>query len=258
MPLLFLMLLATQGPDAQTIDTSRLMASSRGPVLEIQTGQLKGEPTRLSWSPDGQRLYLQAIERDKNGNTKAIRHLLITLEPQKINTIDGEPPWASEYWRWKSAQAPPGAPSQRIDVEHRNETVRATAAPMGGDLARGALSGGPTTGTSVADAANAALQSQILSIYTLRWHGEMLGEWTNTPVIPGLTFGWAPANRHALAFSNRDGRLVILDSRGAKQVVENTRDTLLPAWSDDGLRIAYLAKTDKKKYALHILDLDTR
>jgi hypothetical protein len=187
--LLILWMLVAQAAPSNAVDATRVLVSAPRIVVDLDAGKLKGEPWRLSWSPDGTQLYVQTVQRDKVGNPTSSRHFLVAIESGKVSNTDGEPAWAADYWRWKSAQAPPGAPSQRIDVEHRNETVRATAAPMGGDLARGALSGGPTTGTSVADAANAALQSQTVSIYTLRWHGELLGEWTNTPVIPGLTFG---------------------------------------------------------------------
>ncbi|HEV8348525.1 MAG TPA: hypothetical protein VGQ16_18240 [Vicinamibacterales bacterium] len=254
MVLLLIWFLLAQASAPNAADAPRVALSPVRTVLEIESGKLKGEPWRLAWSPDGTQLYLQTIERDKAGNPSGARHFLVTLDSAKLNGTDGEPAWAADYWRWKSAQAPPGTPGDRIAVDHRTETIRSVAAPMGGALARGGAAD-PSAGTTIGDAVGAALQAQTASIYTLRWHGEVLGEWTNTPVIPGLTFGWAPADRMALAFSNKDGRLVLLDVRGGKKIVPDTRQSLLPAWSNDGLRIAYLEKPDKKKYTLNLVDV---
>ena len=40
--------------------------------------------------------------------------------------------------------------------------------------------------------------------------------------------------------------------------VPGATDVLLPAWSPDGTRLAYLQKKDKKKYVLNVVEVGTR
>ena len=69
-------------------------------------------------------------------------------------------------------------------------------------------------------------------------------------------FGWAPAPLSLLAFARRDGGpLVVLDASGGKQELAGTKAAVLPAWSDDGKRIAWLERKDRKKYQLMIADI---
>ena len=84
----------------------------------------------------------------------------------------------------------------------------------------------------------------------MKLKGEIVGEFVNAVATPGLTFGWAPAGG-LIAFSNPDGRVVIMDDQGRKQEISSSKSTLLPAWTDDGKRLAYLQRTGKNKVVLH-------
>jgi len=229
-----------------------LQISLASPIVEVDTGRLKGEVVRLAWSPDGSDLYLQTIERDKSGLVKSAKHYVISTAGKTIKGVDQEPAWATKYWSWKSAQASPAAPAFRIDVKQREETIRATYTPTGGAMARGGTAN-PTDGTSFEEVANAANQTQKAVIFTLQVRDEKIGEWTNEAVIPGVNFGWAPAPLGLLAFAKREGGpLIVLDASGGRQELAGTKAAVLPAWSDDGKRIAWLERKDRKKYELMI------
>jgi hypothetical protein len=43
-----------------------------------------------------------------------------------------------------------------------------------------------------------------------------------------------------------------MDAKGSKQEVAGSKDAILPAWSPDGSRLAWLQKDGKKKYELRI------
>lgn len=101
----------------------------------------------------------------------------------------------------------------------------------------------------------AAQQSQGVVTMTMKLRGEVIGEWVNQPMAPGRTFGWAPAPIGLIAFTDKDGQLLLLDQQGAKQAIEGTRDVILPAWSDDGTKLAYLRQTGKKKFEVTLLDV---
>ena len=125
------------------------------PIVELDMGKLKGEPWRLAWSPDAKEMYLQTVDRDGHGAIKSAKHYLIALDSKSVKSVDQEPAWASKYWLWKSGQASPGAPAFKIKVDQRQETVRSTAAPTGGDLARGG-SPDPVSGSTLSDVASVA------------------------------------------------------------------------------------------------------
>jgi hypothetical protein len=246
--LAFALSFAFQAPMA----ADHVAISGPAAIVEIDTDKLKGEPARLAWSPDMKQMYLQMVERDGHGNVKAAKHYVVSLDGKSIKGIDQEPPWASKYWMWKSAQMSPAAAAFRIRVEQRTETKRATAAPTGGDLARGA-NPDPASGSTLSDVASAANQAQIQTIYDLRLGDQLIGEWINEAVAPGTNFGWAPAPAHLIAFARRDGGpLVLLDDGGHKHEIAGTKSISLPAFSDDGMKLAWLTRKDKKHFVLTV------
>ncbi len=72
----------------------------------------------------------------------------------------------------------------------------------------------------------------------------------NKMPIPGLTFSWGPAKSGAIVFTDPDGRLVFFDQKKRKQTVSGVKDAVLPAWTIDGSRIAFLQKSGRKNYTL--------
>ena len=260
----FLVALAFLLPAAEPADASRLSLSAPATVVEVDTGKLKGEPWRLAWSPDRTEIYLQTVERDRYGNTKA-KHYLISAEGKNLKEAKAEPPWASRYWAWKSAPSAPQNGTVKIDVETRQQTANPTGGPVrGGDIAgmgaTAASGGGPGPGAGgmgegAGTVMRGAYANQSVRTTTLKLKGEVIGEWVNEPMAPGLTFGWSPADLSAIAYRTRDGELALMDLEGRKQGVEGTADVILPAWSDDGRALAYLQRKDRRKFLLQVLEV---
>jgi hypothetical protein len=240
-------------------DAHQVTLAAPQTIVEADLGKLKGELSMLAWSPDGSELYLQTVDRDRRGAVTSSRGYLVTIAGKSLKGIDQPPPWVSKYWAWKSGPSSPASPAFRIVPESRQETRRATAAV--GDMAKGASSGDgrgvPTT--SVEEAAALSAQSQVQTIWTLKLKGETLGEWINEPVGLGVNFGWAPAPQRLLAYTKREGGpIVLLDEDGHKQTLAGPKSALLPAWSDDARRLAWLERKDKRKFDLTIADVSTR
>ena len=249
-------IMAAVSPD---VDASKLKLSAPAAIVEFDTGKLKGVLFRLAWSPDAQQMHLQTIERDRAGNITTVHHYLMGLNGEAPKSVEREPAWSAAYWEWKSTRAAPGLPAFKIDIEESQKRVKTTSTPMGGDLAKGGLEGSgamtPVGGGAVGEAMSAAMQGQIAHYYTLKLKGEVVGEFVNAVAIPGLTFGWAPAGTALIAFSNPEGRIVIMDDQGRKQEISSSKSTLLPAWTEDGKRLAYLQRTGKNKVVLEIADV---
>lgn len=259
MTLLLPIALATLAQAPAPIDASKVDVSPPATIVQLDVGKLKGDLMRLAWSPDANELYLLTVERDtRSGNVKP-HHYLLALDGTPPRATTAEPPWATTYWTWKSAQAAPGRPLFKIGVDQRQERVSSTATPMAGNLARGGSDPGATAGgaagVSMEEAARAAEQSQTANIFTLRLKGQVIGEFVNAPAVPGLTFGWGPSGSGLIAFANPDGRLVVMDEQGTQRDVAGSKSVVLPAWTADGKRLAWLEKTGRKKAALHVADV---
>ena len=217
------------------------------------TIELKGEPTRLSWSTDGTQLAIQTSERDDKGMTKNPRFYLIAASDGKLSNAQASPDWADKYWAWKSNQYTPWQPSLGIDVKSDQKNVSSTSAPMGGALAKGGTSGDPNGGGTTADEVTShRLNTQTLTVVTLTLMGETVGYFEGVQFIPGYTFGWAPKELAAIVYVNQSGHLAVMDKDGKKQEVDGTRNVLLPAWSVDGTKVAFLQKTGKNKYDVYV------
>jgi hypothetical protein len=234
-------------------------ASAPVVVTELDVGKLKGEPFRLAWSPDAKELYVQTAERDGVGTVKKARHYIVLTAGGAPKEVDAEPDWAAKYWTWKSWKAAPGSPAFAISLDERREILKSTdvgrggtIAGMGGDASAGAQvgGGGPGGGGTMV-----IPEGQNANIRTMRLKGEVIGEWINSVIVPGLTFGWSPASLNLIAFSAKNGDLVVMDEHGRKQKIDTAKTTSLPAWSDDGKKLAYVEQKDRKKFVLNVVEI---
>ncbi|MEZ5292732.1 MAG: hypothetical protein R2745_16750 [Vicinamibacterales bacterium] len=251
--MLLLWMMLSQAP--QAVDATALEVTAPTAVAQIDGGKWKGEARQLAWSPDRKEIYLQFVETRRNGQT--VTHAVATVATGAMKKVDGPPAWANAYWTWKSGRGAPAKPTFQIAVDQRTEAVTSTATPMGGDLARGGADPG-ASGISVEEVAGAHNQRQAVQIFELRLKGESLGTWKNEAVVPGTTFGWAPAATGvAIAYVNAKGDLMLMDERGEKRQVDGVADASLPAWSDDGSQIAMLVRTGRRTQSLSVVSVST-
>jgi hypothetical protein len=249
--LLLLLTLAAQTGSAMSAEALKI--GTPVAVAELDMGKLKGEPFRLAWSPDTKEIYLQTAELDSVGAVKKARHYVVPAAGGAAKEVEGEPDWAAKYWTWKSWKAAPGSPGFAISVDERREIIKASdaraggsIAGMGGDSSAGATvgGGGPAGGGQIV-----LPEGQNANIRTMRLKGEVIGEWVNSVIVPGLTFGWSPAGLNLIAFSAKNEDVVIMDERGHKQKVDTAKITRLPAWSDDGRNWRFSSKkTGRSSY----------
>jgi Tol biopolymer transport system component len=224
-------------------------------ISTIDTGKLKGEPTELAWSPDGTQLFLQTSERDTTGMIKNPRLFVMAAADGKPQPVDAAPDWVTDYWTWKSNKYAPGSKTLAVEVKEDQRQAVATASPMGGALAKGGTSGDPGGGgTSVEEASSHAAQMQKIHVFLLTLNGENVGEFVNQQFLPGYTFGWSPKSLAMLAYRNQSGKLGIMSVEGGrKQQIDATKDVILPAWSLDGSKIAFLQRAGKTKFDLYVV-----
>ncbi|HVB38568.1 MAG TPA: hypothetical protein VND92_08515 [Vicinamibacterales bacterium] len=255
MVLLPLLLALAAPPPARppASDLTSLTFSAPVTVVTLDGHKLDGAIVEMAWSPDGTKLYLQTVTSDRDGNQQS-NHYLLALSAGKPERLDVEPDWASQYWGWKSSPVSPGSSDFKISVRSHQETLRSTTVSMGGALATGAIGG---SGTTVDDVTTAIRGQQTATVVELGAAHVTIGSWMDEPVRPGFTFGWAPASIGLLTFADRhhDDRLIVLDAAGHTRQLKGTRHAVLPAWTDDGHRLAYLQRDGGTKYRLQIINV---
>jgi hypothetical protein len=263
-----------QGPSSDrstapgSLHVSDVKIAEPARVAELDMDELKGEPFRLGWSPDGSQLYVQTLDgtwADANTGRSNVtfHHYLFSAgvgrnfsSATSATSLDAPPFWFAGYWGWKNGRHAPGVPELSIDLQTEQEKRMTTSVPMGGDLAKG---GAGATSTSAGDAGAAAYNSQWIPIHTMVYKGEKIGQFVNTVIVPGLTYGWGPPGSNILAFAALgSGAVTIVDERGDKLVVRGSKDALLPAWSLDGTRLAWLQKNGRKKYVLFVAAIESK
>lgn len=234
------------------LTVGELKISEPATLTELNMDRLRGVPSRLAWSPDGAQLYVQTLEGSFGQGDAKLRHYLFSSSNGAQKEAQAEPEWAAAYWAAKSHQAAPDVPGYKIGLESEVRAERTTSTPMGGDLARGGVSGG-TGGTSATEAISAANTTQGSTVHVMKLKGETIGEFINSVIVPGLTFGWGPKGTKVIAFAApKTGRLVVMNDAGLKQEVNGSKEAVLPAWSPDGARLAWLQKQGRKAYLLRI------
>lgn len=248
-PLVLATVAVAQAPAPwNAIDVSTLIVARPAVVAEVDTGSLKGEPRRLSWSPDGTQVYVQAVSGE--APAESVFHYTIDLEDGALTRISAEPDWASQYWRVKQDRVAPGLAHLAIDVEQKVETVGGVAAA--GVLDRTSSAGNiQGSGYTAAGLANAQASSQRLPVVRLTVLGEPVATWVNERPLPGSRFSWGPAGSGALVHVGDKGTMVFFDQGKRRMTVPGTRDAVLPAWSLDGQHLAWFQRSGKKKFTLH-------
>lgn len=228
-----------------------LTFSEPATVAEIDTDTLKGQPARLAWSPDAAEIYLQMLDGNFGQADARRHHYGFNTTSAKMQILPSEPDWASAYWTVKSAQVSPDGPAMKIDLKSEARTQNTVSTPMGGDLARGGTS--IASGAAANDGVAAAYNRQTVPAHSMFLRGELVGEFVNAVIVPGLTFGWGPPRTYVIAYSaSKSGRIVVMDGKGTRKEIGGTKDAILPAWSPDATRLAWLQKDGRKKFLLQV------
>lgn len=238
------------------VDVSRMTTSPPTVVTTIDSAKVKGEPWRLAWEPGAQVLYLQTAE----GPTPpfSVHHYTIAVSGGAVTPVDAEPAWASEYWTFKQDRSAPGLPALVIDIEQTEEPI------TGGTAAAGVLDRESTAdrvadrGVSSSDLNKGGPGKQTAHVTRLRLLGEEVAVWVNAYANPGAKFGWGPSGSGAIVHVDQNGRLILFDEHKHRQAVAGVKNALLPAWSTDGARLAFLQKTGRNTYAVEWMNVTLR
>lgn len=228
-----------------TFDVSSLTVGSPATITELDLGKLKGELRQLSWSPDGSQIELRTSDGDKP--TDLVHFYTVAVAGGGVTPVEREPEWATAYWAFKSDRSAPGLQGVLIDLDQQHEMQKV------GTGSAGAAAGGDRTGGGTvmsADNIDREAQNQKETVFRLTLYGEAISTFVNERPVPGLQFGWGPRGSGAIAFVDRDGRLFLLDDKKHKRSIAGAKAALLPAWSEDGSKLAFVEKTGRKKYAL--------
>jgi hypothetical protein len=241
---------ATQAPTTAPVDVAKLTFSTPATIRELDVKGTRSVPTRMAWSPDGKWIYVRLSAFDRWSNER-VSHLLVDVSGKQVEPLADEPGWLPRYWNSKAALASLAVPSWRITIETRNELVRAASVPREGNI--GQNTGDPNAGLDET-VKNAAMASQKASFQEYRLNGRVIAASVNATVVPGRTFAWAPAPLALIAYVNDKGRLVVMNRAGQTLEVKGPKKPLLPAWSEDGRRLAWVQEAGGG-YAIRVVDI---
>jgi len=236
------------------LDVRSLPFGSPAIVAELDADALKGEPRRLAWSPDGELLYLQVVEGEPPNET--VGHFVLPRSGGALTAVDAEPFWSVRYWNVKQDRVAPGVPEMVIEVEQKMETIKGGPGPAGAlDRTNPAAATNPTL--TAPDLVDGTSGNQKAAVVRLRLLGQEIAKWVNVDrPVPGTRFGWGPSGSGAIVFLGEHGELVFFDQRKHKRTVPKVKDALLPAWSLDGRRLAYLQKAGRDTYVVAWLSIE--
>src|SRR5215831_11773900 len=223
---------------AGATDVSALKASDPALVCELDMKVLKGALRRLSWSVDGRYLHVQTLDN------KTIHDYIIRLPEGDISVAFGEPEWADQYWTMKSSLTAPGAPDLKIEVLENHQ--RTQPVPFTG----GFSNGGAQTVEPRNPRDTFAIEARLLLL------GQEVGYTLNEVAMAGGSYGWGPAGSAAIAFIDTSGRVTLFDRAKHRNVVATAKGAMMPAWSGDGRRLAYVQKTGRDRFRLMALTLE--
>jgi hypothetical protein len=232
-----------QSPPSAPVDVSTLKVGAPSTVTELDLGRLKGELRQCGWSPDGEQLYVQTA--DGNPQSPTLRHYIVESAGGEIHAVDVAPDWAERYWEFKSNRFAPGLGSIMIEFEQKLEKMKiGTGSGRPGEMAGGAAGSVPVDIEKTAE-------GQHQNVARLTLFGETISEFVNQVPVPGLMFSWGPAASGAIAYTDREsGHLTLLDQHRRKQSIAGVKNALLPAWSIDGSRLAWVQRSGRRKYTL--------
>lgn len=215
-------------------------------IIDVNGHTLKGSPIQLVWGDKPGLFYIQTAQGYQPH--VVFRHYTVTLGAKAPASLKKEPDWASKYWAWKSQRSTPADPTLIINVRKRVLDNRLPIESLA-DKARSLEGGGQQAMLAAENVAND--RKNASSVQTLVLKNTIIGQYFDSPLLPGLTFGWSPKELHAVAYVDTHNRLAIYDYLlDRNEVVTGTSGVLLPAWSLDGTKIVFLQKTGKKAYSL--------
>jgi hypothetical protein len=232
----------------RAVDVSVLTLGPPVLVAEIDTSKVKGDARRLAWEPDGTTLYLQTAEG--RPPAEKVRHFTIEVAGGTPVTVAREPEWAAQYWAVKQDRVAPGVPSVVIEVQQGVETLKAGVGASGVLDRQSSPDAVAGASPSVANLADGAHGNQNAAVTRLKLAGEDIAVWINERPHPGARFSWGPAGSGALVYTGEHGELIFFDRQKHRQKVPNVQGAVLPAWSADGSRLAFIQKTGRKKLAI--------
>jgi hypothetical protein len=230
---------AAQAPaPAPPVDVAKLTISAPSTIRNLDIKGVRGVPTRMAWSPDDKWLYVRLSTFDRWSN-ETVKHLVVEVAGKGLETLPNEPGWLPRYWNTKAALTSPAIPSWRIKVDTRDELVRTANVPREGNIG---MHGDPQAGLDEV-VKNAALSSQKTMFQEYRLNGHVVAASVNAQVVPGRSFGWAPAPLALFAYVSDKGRLVVMNHAGHVREVKGPKKPLLPSWSESGRRLAYVQES---------------
>ncbi len=225
-------LLCTPLPPVSQSADKELVATISGPALS------HGIVSALAWDANGT-LIIQTVAVEKDGSRSA-RYHTVAGRGMKVVAIATPPPEVERYWAMKASRVSPTGLGKIVVKDDAK-------LPMYGisSLEKRFIDSVEMGGTQVTS------EVRLGELLLHRRHG----------VVPydGEVWSWSPAEINRIAYVDEKGDLWIAraDGTGAERALKGK--FTLPAWSEDGLRLAIAErKGDGTKWDISVIYLPER
>ena len=240
-------------PQAATIKPVNVKALTAGKDKVIATYRDKRghHPVMLSWSPDNSTLFVYA-ELLSQIAEKSVR--VLGKADFSIPATGGEfkeekerPAWVKEYWDRKSALVSSDGAQVKKEASSRMEEVYTLA---GKEIGRPWYSH---------FGSQAAMDKHLNRSSALRSRLSRGGavQTEKAPKVdifyPGMTYSWSPPGGNAIVYYD-DFKVYVMSDEGKEKKTIASGDLYLPAWSNDGKKVAFIRVNDRI-WELHLVEL---
>jgi hypothetical protein len=212
------------GPVLEPIDVDRLKVTEIKTIASISRTELKGlVPTAVCWSPDSSGLLIHCCKAVGGGVYNPTNYVgddySLALTGGGLTNLDVQPPWARETWARKSSVVSPCGTPIRVGDRSQRVVYLLSGTIIGRATAHWSDFPALGCGTNV----RAVVESEEFDY-----------------LYPGSTYSWAPPGGRAIVYTD-EYKMFILSEDGRRKKKVASGNYSLPAWSDDGGKIAVVS-----------------
>jgi hypothetical protein len=244
-------------PQAATINPVNVKALTAGKekLIASYKDNKQLQPVMLSWSPDDSTLFVYAEQlkhvQEKSVKTLSKADFSIPAAGGEFKEEEGRQAWVKEYWDRKSAQVSQDGAQIKRETSGRMEEVYNLAGKTVGRPWYYLVRRQDALGKQLSEFSGGEPGSP----------GRSVGDTSSAPELhlfyPGMTYSWSPPGGKAIVYYD-DFKVQVMSENGKEKKKIASGDLYLPAWSNDGKKVACIRVNNRGNvglWELYVIEL---